>query len=432
MKKHEMPSAEALRALYPSHTETDNSAVRATLAGLFDNEKEKPVMKKKLSAALVCACILLAAACVAIAVSTNVFGLFAEQYGRGSGMGELLTALDDKSAKDGGTQTVAPSSDNRFNQVDFTVEQSFYDGETLFISYSLKNAGEVTDEAYLPAEGDFDKYRLSECAIVGVSSQEQAEKADLAWMSDDPALNDQLKAIQDKGGKQGLIRYTSYLGDGAYWGEGEDDYINLSMSDEKRLADGTLVGYKRFETPLPDAVRGKEQITIRFSLYRAAQYIYFDGETWFIGSGERTKEALYAAVSRTAAEQTKTYPFSAEFAEYSAEGVVTVSPIEIQLDVQITSNTGEPMFEDDEQAAVAFSRYQVYAGGEQLRAFSSEYSGEGLRLSAQTLYNRPAQMTDSLTLVPVFTDRAKERAGWKGSAERPGEAIVVALPSAAP
>ncbi len=430
MKKQTMPSREALRALYPSHEEKDAAAVRATLARLSDDEKEKPIMKKKVSAALVCACILLAITCAAIAVSTGVFGLFAGEFGEDSGIGRFLNALDQQSAPGGDTQTVAPSEDRKYGKADFTVEQSYYDGETLSISYSLKTNGDVIDDSWLPADGEMETLGMTETAIAGVSTPEQIEKARQAWMLDDAALIERLKAIRETGEKKGLIRLNTYLGDGAYWGEGEDDYIDLSMSDEKRQEDGAILGYKRFESPLPDAVRGKDRITIRFSLYRGTHYIYFDGESWYTGGGERTREPIYVTIARAAANAAREYPFKAEFSDYFVEGTVTVSPIEVKLAAVLTGKNGKPLYDEEDREATVFNYYAVYAGDEELDAFLGEYGAHDLSMEVLNSYNAPAAPVDSLRLVPVFTDRAKEAADEDGRQERPEEAVVVSLTAA--
>ena len=431
MKKQEMPSQEALRALYPSNQEKDREAVRATLAGLPDNEKEQPMMKKKISVALVCACILLAMTCVAIAVSTNVFGLLAEKYNVNDGTRKLINTLDQKSAQDGASQTVEPS-DGKYNQVQFTVEQSYYDGESLYISYSLKGAEHGYDDTWLPTEEELTTLDLREVAIQGVDEEKAVATADVSWYLDDTSLIDALKALKAKGGKQGMIVYSSYLSDGAYYGDQEDQYLDLSMSDEQRQEDGTLIGYKGFETPLPDDMRNKDSITVRFMLYRGMSYAYYDGEKWYTGGGDRTGEAMPVTISRTAENDAKSYPFTAEFDTYSVTGTLTMSAIKTDLAVTLTSKTDKPMYQEEATEGINFLDYDVYAGDEELRVFSGEFGEEGMSLTILTSFNAPATPVSEIRLVPRFTDLAKESKGENGFFDRPEEAIVIPLSSVEP
>ncbi len=77
-KKVDMPSARALRALYPPRDEAFDNAVRKTLASLREDEEAKTKMKRKLSMGVVFALVLTAVlACGGVAAGMGFFGLLA-------------------------------------------------------------------------------------------------------------------------------------------------------------------------------------------------------------------------------------------------------------------------------------------------------------------------------------------------------------------
>ena len=161
MKKNvQMPSVEAFRALYVPGTEDFSRRVSDTLASLPDNQtEEKPKMKKKLSFGLVLAIVLVLAACAALALSSNVFGLFADRYSQDSGMGKLLKTLDEHSAQSDMTQRVSAPTDAPFEEAQFTLSQSYYDGENLYLSYTLKAAAHLYDYSWRPTQDDLKDMR---------------------------------------------------------------------------------------------------------------------------------------------------------------------------------------------------------------------------------------------------------------------------------
>ena len=136
-KPFDMPSAESFRAMYPPQNEAFDNAICGTLS-MLEDEQEVPEMKKKLSVSLAMAIMLmLALACTAVAASLGVFGEIA-----GSMMGEqLLRTLDEKSlAKE---QTTVVPADGPFEEVTYTISQTYYDGTNLYIAYEATGLGET-------------------------------------------------------------------------------------------------------------------------------------------------------------------------------------------------------------------------------------------------------------------------------------------------
>ena len=107
MKKPDMPSQDAFRALYPPQDESYMRAVRSTLASLESEREVKPKVKKKVSFAVAFAAALaLALACTAVAAGMGVFGKIAERWSAWGG-DAYMNALDEESAVVGQTRSVS-------------------------------------------------------------------------------------------------------------------------------------------------------------------------------------------------------------------------------------------------------------------------------------------------------------------------------------
>lgn len=412
-KKWIMPSRESLQSAYPTDPDAARMAARATVSSLPEHEKEQPVMKKKMSLAFVLLCVFLAIACVAIAATTDVFGLFADSKTQHAGMGHMLSTLDEKSQSVGDEREIASSEDGHYKRTTFTLEQTYYDGESLFLSYSLRDAKNIVSD-WQPTEDDLKLLDMTEVYIGGVSQGE--DTAEYGMMLDDESLKQTLIERAAKGAG-GVIVYNTYISDGVYI-SGTDDYLDLSMSDDMTLEDGTLIGYKRFESPLPEAARGKDSFSVDFKVYRAPSYLYFDGAKWYQGSKGRTEEIISTVIERNADETSEIYPFTASAGDHVITGALTITAIDVKLSYTFADVTGT---QRDEGADGSFAHFLVYADGARLSPILGEESGD-TQVSALMTFALPQTAAKEFTLIPLLFDSTNTE---RGDREMTEDAVVI-------
>lgn len=421
-KRFQMPSREAFRALYAPGTEDFARRVSDTLASLPDHQTEdQPKMKKKLSLGLVLAIVFVLAACAALALSNNVFGIFADRYNPDSGEAQLLKTLDQSSVVSTKTQTVAAATNQPFEAAAFTLSQSYYDGENLYLGYTLKAPSNIYDYTWRPTE---DELGAMEKLIVSGANDEQADGQGVVAFGDQ-AFVDEMVRIAGEQGASGAIVYSTYLGDGVYL-SGTTKYLDLIASDDSTLPDGTQIGYKRFQTPLIDEARNQDELSLYTYLYRHPAYHYFDGANWYYKTGERTADPMAFAVPRNAQNTVTDYPFSASFQYYNVTGTVSISGISLIVKLDLAGKNGYvPCL--DESSPGAIYDYSVLLHGDEL----SPIDGGGYGLGTpdcgfEYTFPLPEGGMDELTLLPLCADESGV------FALREEEKIVVSLASPAP
>ncbi len=402
-KKTDMPSARALRALYPPADEAFDRAVRQTLASLREDEEAKTTMKRKLSMGVVFALVLtVVLACAAVAAGMGFFGQLAEEYG--GTWARLFGALEEKSDLNDESLSVEGTEDTHYPKVAFSVPQSYYDGRTLYLTYELQNAASTYDFSWRPAQGE-----LSEMWTPGEGEP---------LCTGDDALDAALLEAARKDGSAGVVAYQSGIGDGV-WLSGTDELLMISESDDRRLEDGTMIGMRKF-SELPEAARDLDGLSVDFRLNRSRVYVYYDGETMYMKTEPDEEVCLPVTIPRSGADEPRTLHAEREFERYRVAADVTVTELVIRTEVTVTSLTGEPVNGDDIRGG-DLSYYTLYLDGQQASGLSGEAGGFGTTVYEEIdEYVRPETMPQEFTLVP---------ADWNGEAtdreERWEEAITV-------
>ena len=419
-RKFTMPGQDALQALYPPMSEKDRNAILDTMRSLKNDAEEKSVMKRKLSFGLAWGLILVLLTCAALAVSAGVFGWFAGESQ--SGDGELFKKLDETSVQNGQTQTVAASDDAKYPAVEFTLSQSYYDGENLYISYSLKGMASVYDDSWTPDADELAK--MEKINVFGVT-KDQEDCVDFG----NQAFVEKMAATAKQKGAASCIEYGSYLSDGMYLA-GTDVYLDLEMSDEKKLDDGTMIGVKQFARPLCDQARNQDEVTLCAYLYRSATYHYFDGENWYVRYGERTNTPLYATVVRNFYNDVSTFSYNAEFDAYTAHGTVTLSALTLRIDAEVTGKNG-PVTSGDTDKPGDLCEYKVSVDNAYLTPLSGQGWGLGETTSGFSLeYAVPDSAFNAVTLTPCYL--TLDENGERVYTPRPEEAVTVDMTNITP
>lgn len=409
-RKTDMPSARALRALYPPKDEAFDRAVRKTLASLREDEEAKTKMKRKLSMGVAFALVLTAVlACAAVAAGMGIFGQLAGQYG--GTWTRLFGALEEKSDMNDESLSVEGTEDTHYPEVAFRVPQSYYDGRTLYLTYELQNAASTYDFSWRPTREE-----LAGMWTPGIAAAMPGEEG--PTYTGDAALDEALLEAAKKDGSAGVIAYQSGIGDGV-WLSGTDELLEMTESDDRQLEGGIMIGMRKF-SELPEAARDLDGLPIDFRLNRSRMYVYYDGKTMYMKTEPDETVRLTVTIPRSGAAEPRTLHAERELERYRVAADVTVTELVIRTEITVTSLTGEPVNGDDIRGG-DLSFYTLYLDGQQAEGLSGEASGFGT-----TVYNeideyvRPETMPQKLTLVPSYwNEEATDRE------ERWEEAVTV-------
>lgn len=408
MKKEiNWPTQEALRALYPPQDESYMRAVRDTLANLEGEREVQPKMKKKMTFAVaLAAALMLALACTAVAAGMGAFGKIAQIWAAWGG-DAYMNALDERSVAVGQTQAVP--ADGVCPEVALTLAQSYYDGESLYISYEGTGFGKAVDYAWRPTQE-----ALAQMDEVGVHGLTGEDGLDL-----DAAFVQAMVDTAAKEGCAGAAIYNTYLGDGVYL-SGTDTYLNLSMSEDARLEDGTFVGMREFETPLPDAARGRDEVAMDVKVYRSVEWHYYDGERWYFAwdLASRQENIVTFTVRRNTEERAEVLTAERTFEDYRVEAEVSVSELKIRATLTVTNFAGAEVMPDEPKPG-ELCDYRVYVNGEQASMLSGEFGAmAGGQIEMTLEFTLPQQPLQTISFVPQYAD---ENGEW---VERPEETVT--------
>ena len=409
-RKTQWPSQEALRALYPPQDEGYMRAVRLTLANLEGEREVQPRMKKKMTFAVAFAAVLMVAlACTAVAAGMGAFGKVAELWSA-RGDGAYMASLDEKSVEIGQTQVIAP--DGAYPEVRLTLAQSYYDGENLSISYEATGLGNAIDYAWRPTQEE-----LAQMDDVGVFGLTGDEGLDL-----DKAFVQAMVDMAAKEGCAGAAVYNTYLGDGVYLA-GTDQYLDLSMSEDARLEDGTFVGVREFQTPLPDAARGQDEIAMDVTVYRSVDWHYYDGEHWYYtwDLAGRQKNAVTFTVPKNTEETVNTLAAQQAFDGYTVDAQVAVSGLKISATITTTGRRCMAAVWEETKPGDLFD-YAIYVNGERAKMISGE--GEELedgRTQLRFEFALPQETLETVSFVPQYIGEGDE------IIDRPEESVTVEM-----
>lgn len=289
------------RALGPADEGFEN-VMRQTLSRL---EREEKPMKRKMSLSLALALILIALSlATALAAGLGVFG-------RLSAYSPKLTIIE-QDAQPNDAAISLPAGKKGEIPVDFSVEQSFYDGKELYVSYALRYADNARCAAVPEPEAD-------DAMLIDFWGEERS------WYQ--PILEklgvwEEMLRVYEEKGAAGCIRDTAYVGDGMRLDDGQ--YVELTQADDAEDEDG-MIGYREFETPLPEAIRGREEITLHATIYRSRIYYLLTREGLYCwADAERDKTDVPFTVRRSA-QARAIAGAQAQFADYTLEARMSQS-----------------------------------------------------------------------------------------------------------
>lgn len=228
---------------------------------IFLAVKGERVVKKKISAALVLVIILLVMAIsFAIAASVGIFDQFAKLEGD-----PYLNTMEQIAAPYA-DQPVAIAAYGNYTASAFRLNQAYYDGQSLVISYTLSEQWipvHFMDPAEAWADGN---------DIVSEAYQEESKPYyDYVFSPEDIARMEQRLVTEGKVYLKGWSQSVDDIHVAANGVEISASRLNLS-----HMPDGTTIGYIEFDFPLPEEIREQEVLDLEFRLNRGGVEIYQD------------------------------------------------------------------------------------------------------------------------------------------------------------
>ena len=368
-------SAEELKRLYPPMTEEFSARMDRLIRGL-PRKEGKPKMKKKMTVGFVLALMLLLITATALAASLGVFAQLANAHDPDDRLGDLdaVAAL---------VQQTVTTDDG----VTVTIDQAYYDGERIFISYQMTGDLVTVEKGHGNVEG-------------------------AAWFNEeygvaiDPdALGAQaVEAVQD--GEEGdWVRLgTVSMHDGLYLQDGT--YLDIIGGDERLLEDGALIGWKECEVP---ADRAAEVLSCKAVLFRgSALYQKHDGR--LRASFERMDASTDMDAPFTVRKVTDVIRLTGKMETdvYTAQAECTLNGVDVKGSVTLRCPENWVTAWMDWDYVRDFDlieSWTLYSGDTRVSEGCNDLGvwGQGDTLRYEELLRHGGQ-TENLRLVPVYAD----------------------------
>lgn len=255
----------------------DDPTRRARTLQRIRNE-EPPRRKKKLSAGLVIALvILLTLAGVALALTTNLFTFFGqrdERYGKIAGLAALETSAP------------VQRDDTQTDAINAKFDSAFYDGLTLNAAILIEQPRRV--EPYMPEDSALSAMEVAQDIPLPDPEEAAPGEADAQLA---------MQAAQKAGTPYGYQVISYSPSDHVLTDDGIDipPYAGDPTVDEN----GNAVEMREFETPLPEELQNLNAITLNCTLCRNRQLWYFDGQTLYYQNVNEEAGSIRAVVPRS-------------------------------------------------------------------------------------------------------------------------------------
>ena len=250
-------------------------AVDAALRQVKEREA-RPVMKRKMTCTLLAAVVtVVALAGAALAVGLNLFDYFGQYDERLQAMAPQSMLADNPAVE---------VSTDALGVTKAQVDSAYYDGESLIIAYCVDNFRGCA--RYEPT--------AAELAEMTAAPDFQPDALDAA--ADPQGILEAFQAAVDQNKPFGIAMYEIAVGDPCTAGDGVA--LIPRDADVESAEDGPLYCVFEFETPLPEAARGRDSLTVRLPVTLHTSRYWFDGEKVCEGHSKQTLAELSATVPR--------------------------------------------------------------------------------------------------------------------------------------
>ncbi len=351
-------------------------------------------MKKKLSAMLVCVIVLIVLAIgMAIAADLGVFGQLADETHfvywqlNGERIVDRLLKMDSMATPHSMDYEIAADA-NGFDAIVFSMTQSYYDGDSLYVAYKLAPCfAKAEFMAVQNAEGmHWDILPVEERALLAKWEQ---------WLqpSDYALLQSQLAET----GKALFTYHVQYIYPAFY---SKNSVITGNLNTTKRLDHGDLLGF--FGTTFYGSSNKDDSLALSFMLRRCAYICYIDETgTYFKQYKPMTAHFLDYTIPRGA--NAEILQGAGLVDENNTQATVWISPLIVRVGV-----VTEIQYTLEEWSGPDFDglyKFNLYADGQKYEPWS-HYSDWDSGKEGSVLWSlkfNSQESYSSLVLRPVYT-----------------------------
>ena len=362
-------------------------------------------MKKKFSLALVCSVILtLLMAGAALAAALGVFGRISAspydakklaQLDKAAAVMEQTVPLEAPSAQPAAfAQTISDMILNRQQERVFklTLNQTYYDGQKLYYSYTLQTDGAQSWQGEgMPTGAEW-------------LMEEAGKRYEDVWSNDIPGRDEAITSWLGSHESSWIAHENWSLGDGARTADGQN--LNIIGGDSEMLDECTLQGWQ--EVVLPEEIKGSDSLEIQLSVLYGASLYHQDetGVRWARIAQKENRGILHIPFTVYKNGQTQHMQGEAVFADYAVKAGLSISDVEISGKAILKApaewtDSLTARIENDHEGDVILS-YHLMAGDEMLHNHGGSLSAplDG-RLEIGLLFDLPKSM-ENLMLVPEY------------------------------
>lgn len=349
-------------------------------AVLNEIKGEHKIMKKKFSAGVVFAMLMtILMASAALAAGLGLFGQLGE-----SGEGDArLSGLERVAESVGATFTTADG-------VTITVDQAYYDGSRVFISYTKSGPFDVVTMGEGVPEG------LGEC-----DWPRPGEKFGESFGFHSPSFQ-QIAAHMNAGGARWARRAYVNVHDGLRSGETDLEIIG---GDTYLTADGTMIGWK--ECVVPEEIAADE-LTVSLGVFASSTTYCQDETGLYEYYGDRAPATWYAFTVKKDATAGAQLTGAGSGKGWTAEARLTASPFDLKGEIVLRCPQDWVEIErtwENPQGIDHIREWKLSVNGVLVDGWIIE--GTDPRVDGQLTYQVLCRMdgaAQDLALVPVYSE----------------------------
>ena len=251
--------------------------ITAAACSPADIQSVRRIPTKKMLMIVAAAVLLLAFSVTAYASGwlTSIFSRVGEQFG-------IPTPSRYDEAGELSNKTPERISLRDLPGIVFTLSESYYDGEDLLLAYSLETTTYSVQFGFGPGHEGFDSLRW-------LGEFDPAVLRDAVSANDYERITDFYLTVETGG----FIVRTSFLGDHIRLPDGTD----LGPILNNYTIDGTRI--LECQNALPESARGKDELTLVFTVREALVYFYKDGSTLYQYSDPLREENVTVVIPST-------------------------------------------------------------------------------------------------------------------------------------
>lgn len=357
--------------------------------------KGEPIMTKKLTLVPILTMIFLLIIGVAIAASLGVFGQFSNQEND-----ERLESIEKASATLPLERYIIDSA-NGFPESEFTICQHYYDGQSLYLSYTL------TDST-LP-----------------VTFLDTSEATDIIWDSspneygdgvayfDDVLSATDIEMIGKKLDEEGTVLFEAKNQAVGSATVVNGPVLQLNRMNLRKLPDGTLIGYMEFTYPLPTEAQDKDKLDLMVTLTRSSFQYYQDDTGGYSRNLADQQQQIELICSILPTSTAQSYRGEIISSEYAVDIALSLSDVDIKADIVVNASADwvkgwKDSFYRDQITDDIIIGFNLYANDVICNTFGSNLWTDKNMLRMSAAYKYPEKV-EKLEIVPVYNLSGERR-----------------------